>query len=80
MSELLVERDGPTLILTLKRPDKMNALSATLVEALFEQVAEAGRAGIRLLVLRHCRRYMSGHGSKRARKAYLILRISICSI
>ncbi len=52
MSELFVERDGPALILTLNRPDKMNALSATLVEALLEQVAEAGRAGIRLLVLK----------------------------
>lgn len=52
MSELLVERDGTTLILTLNRPDKMNALSATLVEALLEQVAEAGRTGIRLLVLK----------------------------
>jgi enoyl-CoA hydratase/carnithine racemase len=52
MSELLVERDGTTLTLTLNRPDKMNALSASLVEALLEQVAEAGAAGIRLLVLK----------------------------
>lgn len=52
MSELLVERDVTTLTLTLNRPDKMNALSASLVEALLEQVAEAGAAGIRLLVLK----------------------------
>lgn len=52
MSELLVERDGTTLTLTLNRPDKMNALSASLVEALLEQVAEAGASGIRLLALK----------------------------
>ncbi|MBB2964522.1 enoyl-CoA hydratase/isomerase family protein [Methylobacterium sp. R2-1] len=52
MSELLVERDGTTLTLTLNRPDKMNALSATLVEALLEQVTEAGRTDIRLLVFK----------------------------
>ncbi|AWN42808.1 enoyl-CoA hydratase/isomerase family protein [Methylobacterium durans] len=52
MSELLVERDGTTLTLTLNRPDKMNALSAALVEALLQQVAEAGNSGIRLLVLK----------------------------
>ncbi|WP_336490795.1 enoyl-CoA hydratase/isomerase family protein [Methylobacterium nigriterrae] len=52
MSELLVERDDTTLTLTLNRPDKMNALSASLVEALLEQVAEASASGIRLLVLK----------------------------
>ncbi|GEP06909.1 enoyl-CoA hydratase/isomerase family protein [Methylobacterium oxalidis] len=52
MSELLVERDSTTLTLTLNRPDKMNALSAALVEALLQQVAEAGNSGIRLLVLK----------------------------
>ena len=50
--ELAVERRGTTLVLTLDRPDKMNALSATLVESLLAQVNEAYRDGTRLLVLR----------------------------
>ena len=52
MSELLTERAGATLTLTLNRPDKMNALSASLVEALQAAVDEAARSGVRLLVLR----------------------------
>ena len=50
--ELAVERRGTTLFLTLDRPDKMNALSATLVEALLAEVNAAYRDGTRLLVLR----------------------------
>ncbi len=52
MDELLIERDGRTLTLTLNRPDKMNALSATLVEALLAQVREAATSSVRLLVLK----------------------------
>ncbi|MCE4225026.1 enoyl-CoA hydratase/isomerase family protein [Methylobacterium sp. C25] len=52
MDELLIERDGTTLTLTLNRPDKMNPLSATLVEALLAQVHEAAESGVRLLVLK----------------------------
>lgn len=52
MSELLRERTGTTLVLTLNRPDKMNALSGPLVDALLDAVAEAERDGTRLLVLR----------------------------
>ena len=52
MSELLTERAGATLTLTLNRPDKMNALSASLVEALQAAVDEAVRSEVRLLVLR----------------------------
>ena len=52
MSELLAERSGTTLILTLNRPEKVNALSAPLVEALSEQVKAAEVSGIRLLVLK----------------------------
>ena len=52
MSELLAERRGATLILTLDRPGKMNALSASLVEALIAAVDAACRDGTRLLVLR----------------------------
>ena len=50
--ELAVERRGSTLVLTLDRPDKMNAFSATLVEALLVEVNAAYRDGTRLLVLR----------------------------
>lgn len=48
---LLSERDGPLNKLTLNRPDKRNALSAELVEALIDRVEEATRDGTRLLVL-----------------------------
>ena len=50
--ELAIERRGSTLFLTLDRPDKMNALSASLVEALLAEVNAACRDGTRLLVLR----------------------------
>lgn len=50
--ELLVERSGATLALTLNRPEKMNALCASLVEALLAQVSAAYTDGTRLLVMR----------------------------
>jgi len=49
--DLVVERDGTVTLLTLSRPDKANALSADLVEALLATVAEAHRDGTRLLVV-----------------------------
>jgi len=49
--DLVVEHDGPVTLLTLSRPDKANALSADLVEALLATVSEAHRDGTRLLVL-----------------------------
>ncbi|GLS45667.1 enoyl-CoA hydratase/isomerase family protein [Methylobacterium brachythecii] len=52
MDELLIERAGTTLTLTLNRPDKMNAFSGALVEALLAQVQEAAASGVRLLVLK----------------------------
>lgn len=52
MSELLVERSGATLTLTLNRPEKMNALSAPLVEALLAAIGGAAAEDTRLLVLR----------------------------
>jgi len=51
-TELAVERRGTTLVLTLDRPEKMNALSSALVEALLLEVNAAYRDGTRLLVLR----------------------------
>jgi len=50
--ELAVERSGTTLTLTLDRPEKMNALSSSLVEALLAAVNTAYRDGTRLLVLK----------------------------
>lgn len=54
MSDALVlaERSGTTLTLTLNRPEKMNALSAALVDALAREVQAAHHDGTRLLVLR----------------------------
>lgn len=52
MSELLVERADGVVTLTLNRPDKMNALSALLVEGLLEEVERATVTDTRLLVLR----------------------------
>ena len=49
--ELDVEHDGPVTLLTLNRPEKANALSPDLVEALLASVNEAYRDGTRLLVL-----------------------------
>jgi enoyl-CoA hydratase/carnithine racemase len=50
VSELRVEVDGPAWTFTLDRPDKRNALSASLVEALLDGVARAHAAGAALLV------------------------------
>ena len=50
MPELRAERDGPVLRLTLARPEKHNALDATLIAALTEAFAGAGEA--RAVVLR----------------------------
>lgn len=51
-SVLLSERDGPVTMLTLNRPDKRNALSAELVEALLNALDKAASDGTRLLILR----------------------------
>lgn len=50
-SELLCRREGTTTRLTLNRPDKANALSASLVESLLRAVEAAFADGTRLLVL-----------------------------
>lgn len=51
--------DGTTLFLTLDRPDKLNALSPALVEAMLAQVEGAAAQGVRLLVLRGAGRNFS---------------------
>ncbi|MES2990913.1 MAG: enoyl-CoA hydratase/isomerase family protein [Pseudomonadota bacterium] len=50
--ELRVAVDGPAWTFALNRPDKRNALSAALVEALLDGVARAHSAGAALLVFR----------------------------
>jgi enoyl-CoA hydratase/carnithine racemase len=49
--ELLRSHDGPVTRLTLNRPQKANALSAALVEALLDAVEYAATDGTRLLIL-----------------------------
>ena len=49
---LLTRRDGPVLTLTLDRPETRNALSADLVDALTQALAEAAAdEGVRVIVL-----------------------------
>lgn len=48
----MIERTDATAVLTLNRVEKLNALNATLVEALIEAVDAAIAAGTRLIVLR----------------------------
>ncbi|WP_426700788.1 enoyl-CoA hydratase/isomerase family protein [Rhodanobacter sp. Col0626] len=52
MAELVVHRSEGMLEITLARPEKMNALSATMVESLHEELDRAEGDGTRLLVLR----------------------------
>ena len=50
--QVLAERAAGVLTLTLNRPEKMNALSAGVVDALLAEVEAARGDGTRLLVLR----------------------------
>jgi enoyl-CoA hydratase len=49
---LLIERDGGVTTLALNRPEKRNALSAELVEAMLAAIGAARDDGTRLLVIR----------------------------
>ena len=52
MSELLVERDGAVAVVTLNRPDRLNAISGTMLEALSDALVEADRdQSVRCIVL-----------------------------
>jgi enoyl-CoA hydratase/carnithine racemase len=52
MSELLVERDGPVAILTLNRPERLNAISGPMLMALSESLVECDRdPAVRAIVL-----------------------------
>lgn len=52
MSGVTAGRSGTTLTLTLERPEKMNALSAAMVDALLSHLQEALADGTRLVVFR----------------------------
>ncbi|MGI9385956.1 MAG: enoyl-CoA hydratase-related protein, partial [Methyloligellaceae bacterium] len=49
---MLTKRDGPITTLMLNRPEKRNALSAELVDALLVALDDAQSDGTRLLVLK----------------------------
>lgn len=52
LHELTVERQGSTTHVTLARPEKSNALSATLVQSLLETVIQAQTDGTALMTFR----------------------------
>jgi enoyl-CoA hydratase/carnithine racemase len=52
MEPLIVERRDAAAILSLNRPDRLNALNAALVEALTKSVETAIKSGARLIVFR----------------------------
>ncbi|MBM3138837.1 MAG: enoyl-CoA hydratase/isomerase family protein [Chloroflexi bacterium] len=50
--QLLAERDGYVLVLTLNRPDRLNAISGPMLRALSEQLVAANRdPGVRVVLL-----------------------------
>jgi 2-(1,2-epoxy-1,2-dihydrophenyl)acetyl-CoA isomerase len=52
MSEVLVERRGAVALLTLNRPDVLNALSVSMAEALAETIeAQSRTADVRVIVI-----------------------------
>jgi enoyl-CoA hydratase/carnithine racemase len=52
VSELLIERDGAIATLTLNRPERMNAISASMLAALADALIECDRdAGVRVIVI-----------------------------
>src|SRR5919107_5596680 len=51
MSEVLTERDGAVLTITLNRPEVFNAFNAPLHAALHAALEEAGNPGIRAVVI-----------------------------
>jgi enoyl-CoA hydratase/carnithine racemase len=51
-SELLAQRDGAVLVLTLNRPERLNAISGAMLSALSAQLVRANKdPGVRCLVL-----------------------------
>lgn len=79
-SALLIENAGATRTLTLNRPDKANALDATLVDALAVAVEAARSDGTRLLVLKGAGRHFCAgfdfDGYESASESDLLLRFA----
>lgn len=78
--ELIIEKIAAVTTLTLNRPDKANALSAALVDALAAAVAAAHHDGTRLLVLKgNGRNFCAGFdfgGFETATEGDLLLRFA----
>jgi len=51
-ADLITNRDGYVVTLTMNRPDKRNALSADLIESLLVAIQTATRDGTRLVILK----------------------------
>jgi len=52
VSEVLVERDGHVAVVTLNRPERLNAISGPMLEKLSDDLVELDRdAGVRAIVL-----------------------------
>lgn len=60
MSAVAVETDGPVTRITLNRPDKLNAFNDALVDGATAALAEAERAGARLVVFQGAGKGFSG--------------------
>ena len=43
MTDVLIDNDGGVRIITLSRPDRLNALNASIMEALVDATADAAR-------------------------------------
>jgi enoyl-CoA hydratase len=52
MPELIVEKDGPTLIVTMNRPERMNALSPEMISRMYDAWVDASEdPAIRSIIL-----------------------------
>jgi 2-(1,2-epoxy-1,2-dihydrophenyl)acetyl-CoA isomerase len=70
MSEVLTDRDGAVLTITLNRPDVFNAFNAALHERLREALEEAGSPEIRAVVITGAGRgFCSGQDLKEFQEA-----------
>lgn len=65
MSEVLVERDGPVATLVLNRPDRLNAISVSMLDALSEALLACDRELLPLFGSRDFREGMRAFLEKR---------------